>query len=125
VFRRIHRYTGAEVDLSRWPATVPTVAQILADGLDLETGVTVLAGENGAGKSTVVEAIAEACGLNPQGGSAKAKFQTRQSEPGIGSQLWAERGPGYPAWTYFLRGHHAWLVHLSGRQSGPQARAVP
>jgi hypothetical protein len=33
------------------------------------------------------EMIAEACGLNPQGGSAKARFQTRDSEPGIGDHL--------------------------------------
>jgi predicted ATPase len=103
VFRQIHPYAGSEVDRARWPASVPAVAQILAEGLDLGTGVTVLAGENGAGKSTVVELIAEACGLNPQGGSAKARFQTRDSEPGIGGHLWAERGSGYPAWMYFLR----------------------
>jgi hypothetical protein len=35
VFRQIHRYGGGEVDMSRWPATVPAVAQILAEGLDL------------------------------------------------------------------------------------------
>jgi predicted ATPase len=103
VFSQIHPYAGNEVDRSTWPATVPAVAQILTEGLDLGTGVTVLAGENGAGKSTVVEMIAEACGLNPQGGSAKAAFETRASEPGIGRHLRAQRGPGYPAWTYFLR----------------------
>jgi predicted ATPase len=103
VFRKIRPYGGGEVDPSAWPATVPAVAQILAEGLDLGAGVTVLAGENGAGKSTVVEMIAEACGLNPQGGSARAQFQTRDTEPGIGRQLWAERGPAYPAWSYFLR----------------------
>ncbi len=121
VFRRVHAYGGGEVDLSRWPATVPAVAQILAEGLDLATGVTVLAGENGAGKSTVVEVIAEACGLNPQGGSAKARFQTRDSEPGIGGHLWAERGPGYPAWMYFLRadtmhGLYSYLEENPGRR---------
>jgi predicted ATPase len=121
VFRQIHPYTGGEVDLSRWPATVPAVAQILHDGLDLGTGVTVLAGENGSGKSTVVEVIAEACGLNPQGGSAKARFETRATEPGVGGLLWAERGPGYPAWMYFLRadtmhGLYTYLEENPGRQ---------
>ncbi len=121
VFRQIHRYGGGEVDRSCWPATVPAVAQILAEGLDLRTGVTVLAGENGTGKSTVVEVIAEACGLNPQGGSAKAMFRTRDSEPGIGAHLWAERGPGYPAWSYFLRadtmhGLYTYLEENPGRQ---------
>jgi predicted ATPase len=121
VFREIHPYSGSEVDPALWPATVPAVAQILAEGLDLGAGVTVLAGENGAGKSTVVEMIAEACGLNPQGGSAKASFQTRDSEPVIGGHLWAERGPGYPAWMYFLRadtmrGLYAYLEENPGRR---------
>jgi len=121
VFRRIHRYVGGEVDRTRWPATVPAVAQILAEGLDLGPGVTVLAGENGAGKSTVVEVMAEACGLNPQGGSAKARFQTGDTEPGVGRHLWAERGPGYPAWTYFLRadtmhGMYTYLQENPGRR---------
>jgi predicted ATPase len=42
---------------------------------DLPGGVTLLTGENGVGKSAVIEVIAEACGLNPQGGSAKTRFQ--------------------------------------------------
>ena len=103
VFRRVHGYRGGEIDLSAWPATVPAVTQILSGGLELPAGVTVLIGENGSGKSTVIEILAETCGLNPQGGSAKARYQTRGSEPGIGQHLWAERGPGYPAWAYFLR----------------------
>lgn len=124
VYRKIHPYEGGEVDMSAWPATVPAVAQILAEGLDLGTGVTVLAGENGTGKSTVVEVIAEACGLNPQGGSAKARFRTRDSEPGIGRHLWAERGPAYPAWSYFLRadtmhGLYSYLEENPGRQPEP------
>jgi predicted ATPase len=121
VFRRIHPDRGGEVDKDRWPATVPAVAQILAEGFDVGAGVTVLAGENGSGKSTVVEVIAEACGLNPRGGSAKASFQTRDSEPGIGGYLWAERGPGYPAWMYFLRadtmhGLYTYLEENPGRR---------
>jgi predicted ATPase len=62
----------------------------------------VLTGENGSGKSTLVELIAEACELNPQGGSGKAQYRTRDSEPRVGQYLWAERGPAYPAWSYFL-----------------------
>ena len=59
--------------------------------------------------------------LNPQGGSAKASFQTRGSEPGIGGRLWAERGPGHPAWMYFLRadtmhGLYSYLEENPGRR---------
>lgn len=51
-----------QADLSRWPYTVPVVAQIAAHGLALDPGVTVLIGQNGSGKSTVVEALAAAWG---------------------------------------------------------------
>jgi predicted ATPase len=86
-----------------WPASVPAVAHLLRDGLELPAGLTVLVGENGSGKSTVMEILAEAYGLNPQGGSALARFRTRESEPGIGSHFIVERGPTRPRWSYFLR----------------------
>src|SRR6185437_9071536 len=71
------------VNDTRWPGSVPAVAQLLREGLELPAGLTVLVGENGSGKSTVVETLAEAYGLNPQGGSAMAQgFQVRPSEPG-------------------------------------------
>jgi predicted ATPase len=94
---------GAAVEESAWPATVPAVAQLLREGLEVPAGLTVLVGENGSGKSTVVEALAEAYGLNPQGGSAQAElFRVRPTEPGIGGLLTVVRG-SRPRWSYFLR----------------------
>jgi predicted ATPase len=46
----------------RWPLTVPAVAQIAAEGLELPAGALVLVGENGSGKSTVMELLAVALG---------------------------------------------------------------
>src|SRR5260370_1405441 len=98
---------GAEsqFDPDTWPATVPAIAQILRDGLELPTGLTVLVGENGSGKSTVVESLAEAFGLNPQGGSAQSRlFRTRDSGPGIGSNLLRQPRPlSRSHRAYFLR----------------------
>lgn len=37
--------------------------------LNVSTKVTCLVGENGTGKSTLLEAVAECCGFNPEGGS--------------------------------------------------------
>ncbi|MGH3069894.1 MAG: ATP-binding cassette domain-containing protein [Streptosporangiaceae bacterium] len=94
---------GLQVDESAWPASIPAVAQLLREGLELPAGLTVLVGENGSGKSTVVESLAEASGLNPQGGSALAQsFRIRESEPGIGRELTVVRGRK-PRWSYFLR----------------------
>jgi predicted ATPase len=109
------------VSSGQWPATVPAVAQVLRDGLELPPGLTVLVGENGSGKSTLIEIIAEACGLNPQGGPGIARFRTRDSEPGIGSQFTVERSPDWPRWSYFLRadtmhGLYSYLEENPGRE---------
>ena len=92
-------------DLGAWPATVPAAAQLLRSGLELGPGITVLVGENASGKSTVVEMMAEAYGLNPQGGSVQAPaVRVRETEPGAGRLLRVERGAvARPAWAYFLR----------------------
>ena len=42
--------------------------------LDIDSPVTFFYGENGVGKSTLVEAIAIALGLNPEGGSNNMQF---------------------------------------------------
>ena len=107
--RLVHAFrpsaSAADLDPSAWPATVPAVAQLLREGLTLPGGITVLVGENGSGKSTVVEILAEAYGLNPQGGSILAPATRVQvTEPGIGDLLTVERGLGWrSAWAYFLR----------------------
>ena len=101
--REFRPQDDAVVDESVWPGCVPAMAQLLREGLELPAGLTVLVGENGSGKSTVVESLAEAYGLNPQGGSAQAQlFSVRPSEPGQGSELAVVRGVK-PRWAYFLR----------------------
>jgi predicted ATPase len=54
--RRVARHPDAELSERDWPATIPAIAQLLREGLDLAP-VTILIGENGSGKSTMVEAI--------------------------------------------------------------------
>ncbi len=51
-------------DESAWPGSVPALAHVLREGLELPAGLTVLVGENGSGKSTVVEPLLE---LGPWG----------------------------------------------------------
>src|SRR5689334_24893944 len=45
--------------VKNWPYSIPAVAQIIADGgMEIPAGITVLVGENGSGKSTIIEALA-------------------------------------------------------------------
>lgn len=99
-----------------WPLTVPAVAQVVREGLDLPPGVTFLVGENGSGKSTLVEALAMAYGLSPEGGSTHSRHSTRTSESGLSSALTLRRGIGASRWGFFLRAEtmHGWYTYLEG-----------
>lgn len=85
-----------------WPLTIPAVRQLLTDGLDLGP-LTVLVGENGSGKSTVVEAVAMAYGLSREGGSTGARHSTRSTESELWEELTLTRGAGASRWGFFLR----------------------
>ncbi|HEY5981469.1 MAG TPA: AAA family ATPase [Microlunatus sp.] len=100
--RRIAEHPSHPLRRDRWPATLPPVRQLLDDGLDLG-GLTILVGENGAGKSTIAEAVAMAYGLSPEGGSTGARHSTRPSESSLADHLLLTRGAAAARWGYFLR----------------------
>src|SRR2546422_8294821 len=75
-----------DLDRSRWPFTVPCVAQLLDEGLTFTAPVTFLVGENGSGKSTLVEAFAEAFGLDAQGGKAGRKYGNERGKTPLGDR---------------------------------------
>ena len=59
---------------------VPAVQWLeMGNQLHFSGDITIFAGENGSGKSTVLEAIAVACGFNPEGGTKNFRFSTRQT----------------------------------------------
>ncbi|TDX84918.1 AAA family ATPase [Amycolatopsis arida] len=95
----------AEASTGRYPFTLPAVAWLAArhEGLALPGGVTFLVGENGTGKSTLVEALAVAAGFNPEGGSQNFRFATRASESSLGDHLILTWGTAKPRTGFFLR----------------------
>ncbi|MCA1673581.1 MAG: AAA family ATPase, partial [Actinobacteria bacterium] len=65
-------------DTGRYPFTLSVVQHLSrAGGLDLDGPVTFLVGDNGTGKSTLIEALAVAAGFNAEGGSQAFRFATR------------------------------------------------
>ena len=90
--RRVVADESAPVDAREWPASIPAVAQVLREGLELAAGVTLLVGENGSGKSTLVESVAMAFGLAAEGGTATCRRgPVRQSRRCTGGSAWSER----------------------------------
>ena len=70
--------------------------------LDCTAPVTFLVGENGTGKSTLLEAIAVACGFNAEGGTRNFNFSTRATHSLLGEYLTVSRSR-YPKDGFFLR----------------------
>lgn len=116
--RRVEARRGVEWEPRTWPYRIPAVAQVLRRGLDVAQA-TILVGENGSGKSTLLEGIAEAYGLNPEGGSTGARFSTRRTESPLSDALQLVRGAGASRGGYFLRAEtmHGLFSYLES--SGP------
>ncbi|WP_447947244.1 AAA family ATPase [Microbacterium lacticum] len=97
-----------------WPLSVPAVVQLMDGGLELGPGVTFLVGENGSGKSTVLEGIALAYGFSPEGGSNQARHTTRRSESPLSEWIELQRGIGASRWGFFLRAEtmHSFYTYL-------------
>lgn len=91
----------APEDPTRYPYTVPAIASL--GTFEFHPKVTFLVGENGSGKSTFLEAVAVAYGLNPEGGSANFNFATRASHSSLGNAARLSRSAALPKTSYFLR----------------------
>ena len=105
-----------------WPMDIPAVAQLVHEGLEPSPFVTFLVGENGSGKSTIVEAVADAFGLSPEGGSTQGRHSTRPTESPLGRSLRLQRGLGASRWGFFLRAEtmHGWYTFSEQTGGGPR-----
>lgn len=80
---------------------IEAVSQI--SELSFSKPVTFFVGENGSGKSTILEAVAVAYGFNPEGGTRNYSFSTYDSHSELCNAMRLIRGYSKPGWGYFLR----------------------
>lgn len=71
--------------------------------LEFNSNVTFFVGENGSGKSTLLEAMAIACGFNPEGGTKNYSFSTYDSHSELYDAIRVVRGSRKARRGYFLR----------------------
>ena len=87
---RIEMHTAPSEDT--YPGCLPVVKALKKLGkLEFSSPVTFFVGENGVGKSTLIEAIAVALGFNPEGGSRNFDFSTCASHSDLYKYLTASR----------------------------------
>lgn len=101
-----------------YPYNVPAVKQI--EKLLFDSPVTFIVGENGTGKSTIVEAIAVAAGFSSEGGTKNIGFSTYNSTSGLHDSIRLVRGPRRERDGYFLRAESFYNVASYMEEPNPQ-----
>ena len=96
--------------------------------LDFHKPVTFLVGENGIGKSTLIEAIAINMGFNPEGGTVNFNFSTSDTHSELYRYLRVGRGIGHRKDGFFLRAESFYNVASNidemDRQPGMGGRII-
>ena len=94
------RLNRDDIDESVYPYNIECLKNF--DELKIDNNVTFFYGENGVGKSTLVEAIAIALGLNPEGGSNNMQFSNYDDYSDLYKHLIINKY-GVPKTKFFLR----------------------
>ena len=84
-----------------YPYNIPSIVNL--NELGFRKSVTFITGENGLGKSTLIEAIAINAGFNPEGGGRNFNFRTQDSHSNLFSYLRLTRSAYREKDGFFLR----------------------
>ena len=86
---------------SVYPYCLPAIRTL--QSLDFHPNVTFIIGENGTGKSTLLEAIAVALGFNAEGGTKNFRFTTHDSHSALHEYIRINKSFATPKDGFFLR----------------------
>jgi predicted ATPase len=119
-----HYLQSVSIDLNRnppfdrFPFTVPAIAHLGV--LKFHEHCTFLIGENGSGKSTVLEALALEFGLQPEGGSKNFRFRTKDTHSELFKYISVAKGVHRPNDLFFLRAETFYNVATEVDRLGAQ-----
>ncbi len=103
--RKYIRSVGVKDTLPRgsYLRSLPVVKYLNSGNvLELENDITIFVGENGTGKSTLLEAIAVAMGFNAEGGTRNFNFATSETHSELYKHIQISKG-SYAKDDFFLR----------------------
>ena len=86
---------------SEYPFCLPSIKNL--SRLEFHPKVTLIVGENGTGKSTILEAIATAYGFNPEGGTINFNFSSMNTHSELYKYIKLVKGVKKPKNGFFLR----------------------
>ena len=108
---------------SNYPFSLPVISNL--SNMSFHPNVTMFVGENGTGKSTILEAIAMALGFNPEGGTRNFSFTSRDSHSELHNYITTVKGVKNPGDGFFLRAESFYnlatnIEELDKGNSGPR-----
>jgi predicted ATPase len=86
---------------NKYPFNLPVMNDL--DSVAFHPNVTYIIGENGMGKSTLLEGIAIALGFNPEGGTLNFNFSSYDSHSDLDQYLRIIKGVERPKDSFFFR----------------------
>lgn len=124
--RSVHLLRDEVPSFDRYPFSLTAVKDL--ESLEFHPKVTYLVGENGMGKSTLLEAIAVAAGFNPEGGTKNFSFSTYASHSSLSEHLRLVRGVRPPRDGFFFRAESYYNLASSieemDREPGPGPKII-
>lgn len=90
-----------EIEPNSYIRTIESLRDV--EKIEFQSPVSLFVGENGTGKSTLLEAIAVAHGFNPEGGTKNYVFSTYDSHSELCDAIRIAKDYRKEKWGYFLR----------------------
>jgi len=90
-----------KIGKNNYARKIPSIDSI--NRLDFNSNITFFVGENGTGKSTLLESIAVAYGFNAEGGSKNFNFSTMDTHSDLYKAINVVKGALGPKSNFFLR----------------------
>lgn len=90
-----------EIEPNSYIRTIESLRDV--EKIEFQSPVSLFVGENGTGKSTLLEAIAVAHGFNPEGSTKNYVFSTYDSHSELCDAIRIAKGYRKEKWGYFLR----------------------
>lgn len=88
VLDKIKIKLDSTIDFNKYPSSLPIIKNLKT--IEFPTQVTFFVGENGTGKSTILEALAINAGFGAEGGSRNINFKTSQEKTYRGTEQFAQ-----------------------------------
>ena len=115
-------FLSKEIPSDNYLKRLPIISNLKKIGeLELTKPVTIFVGENGVGKSTLIEGLAVAMGFNAEGGSVNFSFSTKESHSNLHEYITVSRGWRKQKDGFFLRAESFYNVasNIDDLDNGP------